>query len=328
MQDTVTVKRSPMAWVPRFIRHDFLRKMIALFFALLVYFMVTSKIGTEEKVSNVPVNITLPAKLVNLSDQTPRVTLIVRGNKRMLSKLTASDIKINTNVIESKFQAGAPYTLKLTSDNVNLPFGVRVSDIQPAEIILNLEPVESRLVKVKPAFDSIKKMPEDYVVGRVTLTPEEVWITGPESMVKNIASVQTEPIPLDHQTESFDFQATIGPKNGFKVSPDRVNVNVEIVKYFEDFTMKSIPIRILETTSEGLKMKVELLSTPHVEVTLNGPSGKISAMKPEMIKAYIDISAFDQPGQYSVAVGCWLDINGVKVKNIYPKQITVKLSRK
>ena len=59
-------ERDRLRWIPAIIRNDFLRKFIALFFAILVYFMVANRIGIEEQIQNVPVEIELPGGLVNL----------------------------------------------------------------------------------------------------------------------------------------------------------------------------------------------------------------------------------------------------------------------
>jgi YbbR domain-containing protein len=312
-------------WVPGIIRNDFWRKLIALFFALLIYFMVSSRIGTDIRIDNVPVSITIPAKLVNMNHQIPKVTVGVLGSKRQLNKLTASDIKISATVIENKFTPGIPYSLKLTDDNVTTPFGVKIVKIEPQEIILTMEKVETRQVAVKADFDS-NKMPEDYIVGKVNVSPAEVWIRGAGSLIQNIKYIETAPVPLEYQTESFEYSASIPKNSNYNVSPQKVTVNVEIAKYLASRTIKAIPIKILESSNDADDMDVELLSTPHVDVTINGSRGKIVALKQDMIKPYVDISSLEDPGTYKVTVDCWVNLGGVKITNVFPKQITIKLS--
>jgi YbbR domain-containing protein len=313
-------------WVPGIIRKDFWRKVIALFFALLIYFMVSTRIGTEMRVDNVSVSINIPAKLINMNRQIPKVTVLVLGSKRQLNKLTSSDIRIAAAIIEHKFTPGTPYSLKLTADNISTPFGVKVTSIQPEEIILNLEKRATRKVAVKADFDS-KKMPEDYIVGKVTISPENVWITGAVSLIQNIEAVDTAPVPLEHQTESFEYSAAIQKNRNYRISPEKVMVSVEIAQYLASRIVKAIPLKILKTSGESADMQVELLSTPHVDVTINGPRGKVIAIKPAMIKPYVDISSLEDPGKYKVAVDCWVNLEGIKITNVFPKQVTIKLSR-
>lgn len=313
-------------WVPKIIRNDFWRKLIALFFALLIYIMVSSRIGTEKSIDNVPVKITIPSKLVNLNKQVRKVSVMVRGSKRQLNKLTASDIQISATVDENKFNPDSTYSLKLSTDNVTTPFGITVTRIEPEEFILNLEKVVDKKVSVKVNFDS-KQLPQDYIVGKVTVFPAEVWIRGAASLVQNLDSVETAPVPLDNQTESFEYTTSIPKNSNYQVSPNKVTVNLVIDKYLASRTVKAVPIKILASSNDADKLDVEMLSTPHVDITLNGPRGKVMALNQNMLKAYIDISSLGEPGKYNVAVDCWLNLDGVKVTNIFPKEVAIKLSR-
>lgn len=320
-------KRFWRLWVPGIIRKDFWRKIIALFFALLIYFLVSNKIGTEIRMDNVPVSINLPAKLVNLNRKLPKVTVSVRGSKRQLNKLASSDIRISTTIVENKFIPGTPYSVKLTDDNITIPFGVKVTSIQPEEFILNLEKQTTKQVEVKANFNS-KKIAEDYTIGDVIISPIKVWITGAESLIENIKSVDTAPIPLENLTQSFEYEVAI-PKNiNYRILPEKVTVKIEISKYLASRIIKTIPIKILKTSGGSTEMQVELLSTPHVDVTINGSREKVSTVKPEMIKPYIDISSFEDPGKYKITIDCWINLEGVKITNVFPKQVEIKLSRK
>ena len=313
-------------WVPGIIRKDFWRKFIALCFALLIYFLVSTRIGTEKPIENIPVLIDIPVKLVNLNGQLPRVSVKVLGSKTQVSKLTASDIKISAEVFENRFTPGTPYTLKLSPNNVSTPFGITVKSINPSELTLSLEKVINKKVEVKVDFDP-EQLPEDYIVGKITVVPAEVWIRGAVSLVQNLESVETALVPLENQTESFEYSTLIPKNSNYQLSPNKVTVSLTIAKYLALKTIKSIPIKILEASGAIDTLQVELLSTPHVDVTVRGPQGKIMSLKPNMIKSYIDVSSLEEPGQYNVDVDCWVNLEGVKIKNIFPKQVKVKLSR-
>ena len=82
------------AWIPGFFKHDILRKVIALFFAILFYFTVISRLGVEEQISNVPVDIDLPTTLVNIGQLNPKVTIIIKGSKGILKQANRASFKI------------------------------------------------------------------------------------------------------------------------------------------------------------------------------------------------------------------------------------------
>ena len=58
-------RRSVFNWLYMLVRRDFWRKLIALFFALLLYFYVYNEIRAPQKVDNVPVDIMLPPELMD-----------------------------------------------------------------------------------------------------------------------------------------------------------------------------------------------------------------------------------------------------------------------
>ena len=330
MAETLHTGKNKRRWqlfIPRIIRHDFWRKLIALSLALISYFFIQFKIGDENHFKSIPVKINLPPKLINLDQQIPRVTVTLRGSKSKLNKFSNSDIRIVANVEEKKFTAGMPYNLKLTPDDVTVPFGFTVTKIAPSELVLNLEEVIQKKVSVKPVFDA-KQLPNDYIVGKITVIPPEVWISGASSLIKNIESVDTEAIPLQNQTESFEYSAKLQSSSNYKLTLKQVTVKVEILKYLDTRTINTVPIKVLRPSNESSDVKVELLSSPNVDVTINGPQSKVNIIKPAMLKPYIDISDLEVPGKYTITVGCYIGIDGVKLVSLFPKQVTVKLSRK
>lgn len=321
-------EKADLRWIPAIIRNDFSRKIIALFFAILVYFMVANKIGTEEKISNVPVDIELPGSLVNLDGRKPTITVTVRGSKKNLSGIGAMDIKVKAEVVENKYLTGFPYLLKLNLDNIKTPFGVTAINFNPKDIPLSLERNDSKKVIIEQKFDSIQNLPKDYAVGKIKINPAEVLIIGPQSIIKEIKTIQTRPIPLDSQTiESFEFQASLSTPDSIKVSPLKVTVQVEIVRNFISRTFKSVPIRLLEPPDNQELLKVELLSAPNADITVYGPQSKVSLLKPEEVRSYIDVSALQESGSFSAEVYCWINDPEITVKNIYPEKVKLKITR-
>ncbi len=314
-------------WIPGIIRHDFVRKFIALFFACLVYFTVSIKVGEVTNIQGVAVRISLPQGLVDKDTEVKKVRVTLRGSKRALSSVTASDIKIKLDVAMDKFVPSMPYTIKINANDIRTPIGTRVAGITPSFLTLNLEEEESKEVPIQAKFDSLRKLPSDLKVDKVKLTPSVATLTGPKSLIEEIDKVSTVPIPVDSTTlDSFEYQVKLTAIPGAKIIPGEAKAQVEIVKEFTSKAFKSIPIKVLGN-SQGQRFRVELLTSPHAEVTLAGPKGAIAEFKSEKIKPYIDISGFDKPGTYMADIRCWVDDQGVKVTGIYPKQVQIKITK-
>ena len=111
--------------IPGIIRRDFVRKMIALFFALLVFFTVSYKTGQMARVQGVTVNLILPAGIVCMDETLPKVSLKVKGaSERRLNLLTPRDFSIDLKVEERKFIMGEPYPLRIDPQDVKSPVGI------------------------------------------------------------------------------------------------------------------------------------------------------------------------------------------------------------
>ena len=74
---------------------------------------------------------------------------------------------------------------------------MNIERIVPGELLLNLEPRISRVIKVAPVFDETK-LHDDYQIKNVIVSPIEVHIIGPASEVNALTEVKTEEIPLDN----------------------------------------------------------------------------------------------------------------------------------
>jgi YbbR domain-containing protein len=320
---------SRLNWIPGFIRNDFLRKAIALFFAVLFYFIVTSRLGIEEQINNIPVEIDLPTTLVNVDEFSPRVSLIIKGSKGILKQSNRTSFKIQAAVKLSDYIPGEAYTLRLTSDNISAPLGVTVVRIEPRDIPLNLDRKVSKKVKVEPAFTNKEALPQGYAVDKVVFQPSEVLVTGPESILEKIHTVKSAPIPLSASlTDSFDYKTKILKEPSTSISPDKVNAQVQIIRQSKTVTIKNVAIQVMESPGKSGKFKVELLSSPHVAVTLSGLKGTVDLLKSESVKPYIDISSLDTEGTFSVNVSCWVNSSDkITVKNVYPEKVQVKITK-
>ena len=318
-----------LSWIPGFIRNDFLRKAIALFFAGLFYFTVTSRLGIEEQINNVPVDIDLPTTLVNIDQIVPKVSLIIKGSKGILKQINRSSFKINASVSLSDYIPGEFYTLRLGPNNISTPLGVKVLRIDPRDLPLNLDRKVSKKVKVVAAFTNKSALPQGYAVEQVSFQPSEVMVTGPESILEKIYNIKTVPIPLSSGlTESFDYETKILKEPSVTLSPEKVSAQVKIIRQNKILTLKNIAIKVLESPNRAGKFKVELLSSPNVDVTLSGLTSTIDLLKNDSVKPYIDISSLDSAGTFSVNIACWINSSDkITIKSIYPDKVQVKITK-
>ncbi len=319
-------------FLPSFLRENLGLKIAAFLLALLVYLSIRAQIDSTTDVRNVTVNIKTPNNRILLDDKPCIVTVGLKGSKSLINKVTNSDITINADAKEvTPTQDKKFYKLKLDLRWIQTPFGTRAVEVKPETITLALDDIENRMVKVEPIFADRAKMPPEYTIGKVTVTPAEVRVEAPASKLTALKQIQTTPISLSEITHSFDCDQELDQKSypQFTFSPAKVLVQVEILPSVQTRTFNALPVRILSATATGKEraFSCEIVSAPTVDVTVSGAKNIIETLRKEDFLPYVDISKFDKPGLYEIDVKCASERDGVKTRNIYPSRISVKLEK-
>ncbi len=314
-----------------FIRHDFWRKIVALFLALLLYLAIVARLRSDERFPDVPVTLNLPASIM-IQDNSPlKVALTLRGNRTRLAEINPAALRIRAEVDAGSFIAGEPYKLRLRPGDVSgCGPGVRVVEISPRDLALNLEAVVTKRVPVKARFDSLSMLPLDYAIAGTRFTPSEVVLSGPASLLASINEIYTQPIPIDAQvTESFEYACLLRIPAGVKSDRTKVDSQVDVVKALTMRKFYSVPLLVVQSPDNPRKLRVRKVTPEAVSVVLSGPKGVLAMMRSDEIKTYLDIDRIDKPGTFQVAVKAVLENPhaGVSVKSFQPAAAEVTVDR-
>ncbi len=311
-------------------RRDMLRKMIALFFAVLLYFYISNLIHSETReVHNVPLQLELPLGLVSQTEL-PDVSLRVRGDARGMGSLRPRDL-LGKIRIEQAVPAEM-LTIELRPEMFMAPTGLNVLEvIAPRKINVMLERVHTVKVPIRPRYNSLSNLARDYAVERVTFLPPEAQVRGPESVVKALSAIYTEPIPIDAQvTESFEYTVRLDIPPGLDgCSPEKVTARIAVGRSRTTRTFVGVPVRLTVAAGAPPVWNMDIRPSAQVELTLSGPLEKVNALRLSDLKPYLELPSATRPGDYTVPVGCYLDAPGdVEITRIEPATLTIKLTEK
>jgi YbbR domain-containing protein len=154
----------------------------------------------------------------------------VVGPRRELIKLTGAHLTL-TRILPDTI-TGRAVTLDLLPSEVEVPRGgeVRVQDIQPRQVTLQLDPVVFRSVPVHPdlrlELDSGTRL-----MRAVQVFPGVVRLTGPADQVARIDSVKTIPLRVEKVEGLFERSVAVDTE-GFgtvRVSPSEVMISFEVL---------------------------------------------------------------------------------------------------
>lgn len=326
IDDNQPAAGSILRFVPGFIRNDFFRKLIALIFAVLIWHKVSSEIGEEKKLQGVPVLITAKGDVEIMEYMPKSVTVTIRGYQRRLNLVSSSDISVVSEIDPLKVIPGKAYSLILDPDQIKAPFGVKVISVTPETITVHVDAKRTKDVQVKPEFRGRPRI--GYDLGDIKVSPSAVTLTGPESLLRDVESVSTEPIYLDNSTVA-DFEVDQPLRMAdqrLMVSPSSAVVGVEVFQQQGTRVFENIPARILQS-GEGNALPASLATTK-VSITLGGPKGSLERARASQIRAFVDVSGINAPGKFPVKVDCWVeDGSDLAVKFIIPSEIDVIMSK-
>jgi YbbR domain-containing protein len=131
------------------------------------------------------------------------VDIVLSGDKRKLEQLNNSDL---TATLDLTDVAPGDRVVSLTPENVyvNLPPGIKLTEIQPGRIAVNLEAVEEKELEVRAETKGAP--PAGFEVYASFVSPPKVKVRGPASVIGTLDSVETAKIDLAGKKSDFTAQ--------------------------------------------------------------------------------------------------------------------------
>lgn len=178
-------------------------KIASLILAIILWFFVVMSVHSDI-VIEVPVKFINTPQNIEIVDGGKTVRLGIEGQERILTALNQNDISVVIDL--GKAKAGKNF-YSLSLKDVKLPGMLSVKSITPQTLSLALEERSQKTVSVKPVIVGLPE--EGYSVDSIIIRPERVIIEGPESLIKRVKSVKTEPIDITRTVESLSFSALL-----------------------------------------------------------------------------------------------------------------------
>lgn len=227
-------------------------------FGLWVYVITVVSPGSEETFYNIPVVMTGESylsehELIITSVSDMEVDLKLQGDRTDLNKLNSSNITVVADLTKI-YNAG---THKLRYD-VYYPGDIPSNAIAeqnrtPAEIRVTVENRKSSQIPVQIVY--VGAVPEGYATDKENsvLDNPKIMVTGPESVINQIASAVIE-VDLTDRTESVseNYPITLCNKNGEPVDVQMVTPSVtEVHLDLKIQRVKKIDLKLLITPGGG-----------------------------------------------------------------------------
>lgn len=199
---------------------------LAAAFALWITFIASPDIVTS---ISLPVEFeNMPSDLVCATDLPAHIAAEIKGPSARLRHADTSSAAVVLNF--DQIREPGEHTFTIGRREIDLPPGVRVVRTVPAQIRLRFEWRRQARVPVKVRFST--PPPAGYRVAEQKVEPPILEIVGPESRIRQVESVETDPIDLSHVVvkQRFRVDTFVGDPQVRFVSSPVVHVSVTLEK--------------------------------------------------------------------------------------------------
>lgn len=251
----------------------------------------------EDTFYNIPLvleneGILLDRGLMLTSDEIPKVTLRLSGNRTDMIKLNSSNITLKADLsrIYSAGEQSLSYDIVYPGDVPSNAF--EIISQTPKQITLSISEWKSKDVAVQVVFNGA--VPEQYIAFKdnATLDYEKITVTGPSSVIDRIAAAKVE-VSLEQQKETISqhYGYVFCDAAGNEVESDWLKVNTEQVLYTLKIQQwKDISLRVDVINGGGIT-KEQCVITPSLStIRVSGSEKLLTDLGEELFLGTIDLS--------------------------------------
>lgn len=274
-------------------RHSWL-KVLSVGLALLLWMVVAGEEMVERGL-RVPLELLqVPAGIELLGDVPTAIDVRVRGASGTLSRVGAGDV---VAVLDLRTAKSGRRLFPIGPDQVRVPYGVQVVQVTPSAVALAFEASASRQVPVVPSVDG--RPAAGYVVGPMAAEPQAVEVIGPESLVRRVTEVLTEPVTITGAKAPVKDTVSLGLLDpALRLSSVRsAVVTVQVVPAPLERTLRNHPVHLRNV---GTNLEAQAVPA-EVSLAIRGNREALNRVGSDDVVAYVDLAGLG-PGQYSLTV--------------------------
>lgn len=306
---------------------DWLRKLTALFFAVLIWYVVGLQLHEYATFREIPVLVQVPPPYTILNKGSQFVKVKLRGPENRLKEINSGDIHIEMDLLNPTKTGNIQRAV--TNEYITVPHGVSVELVTPTHVSIRLDQIESKDVPVRIVTsgrlaDTLREVEE-----RRSVIPQKVTVSGPSSLLADIDSVHTETEYFDSKViDSYEKTVSIAKQlPQLSVSPEKVSVSFVINEVNGEEVIRNLPISILNGVKKS-DLEMNRTITTLDQVTIIGPKDDLKSISLDQLKAFVDVSKIEEEGLHKVPVNVWLENSKLKVIFVSPSTIDIEMKKK
>jgi YbbR domain-containing protein len=292
----------------------FISVLLSVF--LWVYVLNSEKVKFEKTVQ---LEYILPVDMSFSQKPISEVTFLIEGPRAFVRTVAEREDRLVIDLNRANARRSLNFYVDINPAQLNLPFGMVVERVIPRKISIRLEKKLSKIVPLRLQFSG--QLPDKLSFKNSNLTPAEVEVYGPRSVISRIKELPIRPIELEGlagldqvpvEVQLPDDQLTV--QSGLDI-----RFNYQLKAASSNFSLTNLPIRIL---SENRKIQTTV-KTANVKLLVPERIFKNRSNVSSTIQVWADIPE-EARGRVEVPLKVVLPPS-VHLLEINPKTIIVNI---
>jgi YbbR domain-containing protein len=208
------------------ISDEWQKKLIALAFAVFIWYYVNSLSYTEENLA-LPIQYrNLPSDLMIVESSEPTASFIIKGKVEQIENIKQKRaIKPIVN-LEQAATGTHNYKIEISIDE---PQSDVIINLLKDRVKLKIDKTIIKIVPIQPIFTGSLK--DGYLIDDVIMDHRLITIKGPSELISQLNFLETAPIAITNLTNDFSQSLGINvPKMISIIGEEKVNILVRVVK--------------------------------------------------------------------------------------------------
>ena len=260
--------------------------LVSLGIATLAWFGIRALNGFSTLVTDIPVSIQPPTGWIVLDSDIKTVDITFLGTRESQRFLSRDLVKVSVDLRDRADTA--PVRHVFSAADVNAMGSPTIDHIRPDAITVRMDRQITKQVPVR--LETQNMLPDGYEQQAPVITPATVQLTGPESQLRLVESVSTQPVDLDGRVRTFTRRGQrLVPPGGaagtVRVEPPTVTLEIPIVERFATLQFDDQPIEVLGPPDRDFRTG---LLPDAASVTVKGPPELVKILAAAEIRLFVE----------------------------------------
>ncbi len=211
------------------------------------------------------------------------LTVLLRGSRTALSLIRKKDLRATIDL--AKVKPGVA-RFKMGQNRINIPRGVRIDEVSPWEITLNIEERLEKTVPVKTEENLVGNPAPGYDIAKVTCTPSKVRITGPRSRLENLSAVNIGRLDISGLKAGLEEEVSLSlPQGVASLGAGTIKVKIAVEEKIVEKIFEGIALEVNKGAASYFKIEPDT-----VKVKVRGRENLVRNIKMDHMRATVDLS--------------------------------------